>query len=225
MQSYIVRRLLLVIPSLFIITTTIFCLTRLMPGTAVDVRVGKIEALSGGQQVGEEQRQKIAKALGLDVPIVIQYGRWLRGVFQGDFGVSLTKDIPVSEIMFPKILVTFELAFLAMVIALVIAIPVGIYSSIRQDSVGDYIGRTIGISLISLPSFWVGLLIVVLPSLWWNWSPPVEYPSLFQDPIENLAFMWIPAFVVGIFMEGAIMRTLRTMILEVMRQDLSLIHI
>jgi peptide/nickel transport system permease protein len=219
MYKYMIRRVLLLVPAFIIITTIIFGMVRLMPGTIVDIRIGKIEAVGGGFRVSPEERQKIIGALGLDVPVYIQYLRWLADIVRGDFGFSLGRDLPVAEMVAQKVPVTLELALLALFIAILIAVPVGVYSSIRQDSIGDYIGRGIAVSFISLPSFWVGLLVVVLPSIWWGWSPPVEYPSLFQKPIENLTYMWIPAAVVGLFIQGAIMRTLRTTILDVMRQD------
>ena len=98
-------------------------------------------------------------------------------------------------------------------------IPIGIYSSIRQDSVGDYFGRSIAILAISVPHFWVGIMVMLYPSIYWNWSPPIEYVHLTEDPIANIKMMLIPAAILAMILAGQVMRMTRTMMLEVLRQD------
>jgi peptide/nickel transport system permease protein len=115
--------------------------------------------------------------------------------------------------------VSFELGFLALITALIIAVPIGIFSAIRQDTTGDYVGRTIAILFISLPTFWTGTLVVVYPSVWWGWSPEIAYIPILQDPLRNVAQFIIPALIMGMVMSGTTMRMTRTMMLEVLRQD------
>jgi len=115
--------------------------------------------------------------------------------------------------------VTVELGAMALVLGLLISVPLGVYSAIRQDSWGDYVGRSIAIGLIAIPGFWIGTMIMVFPSIWWQWTPPLEYIHFTEDPLGNLRMMVIPAVVLGTHMSGATMRMTRTMMLEVLRQD------
>jgi peptide/nickel transport system permease protein len=115
--------------------------------------------------------------------------------------------------------VTFELGLMALVIGVLISIPIGVYAAIRQDSIPDYILRSAAIILISVPSFWIGTMIMIYPSIWWGWSPPMELISFSKDPIGNLGMFLLPALVLGTGMTGSSMRMTRTMMLEVLRQD------
>jgi len=110
-----------------------------------------------------------------------------------------------------RIPVSFELGLLAIITALLIAVPIGVYSAIRQDTAGDYLGRTFAILCISLPGFWLGTMVVVYPSIWWNWSPPLDYITIVENPIENLKQFIIPAVLMGMVMSGTTMRMTRTM--------------
>jgi len=157
--------------------------------------------------------------LGLDVPIHIQYGRWIGSVFRGSLGVSLWTDTPVIEEITGRIPVSLELGILAIALGLVIAIPIGLYSAIRQDTVGDYIARSFAIFCIAVPTFWLGTMVTVYPSIWWGWSPPVEYIPFGQDPLGNLAQFVVPGVLMGMVLSGTTMRMTRTMMLEVLRQD------
>jgi peptide/nickel transport system permease protein len=115
--------------------------------------------------------------------------------------------------------ITFQLSGMAIIFALILAIPIGVYSAIRQDTAGDYIGRTIAILGIAIPNFWLGTIVVVYPAIWWGWSPPLELVSLRQDPVTNLKVFLLPAIVLGFSLSGVTMRMMRAMLLEVMRQD------
>lgn len=175
----------------------------------------------GGQGVDiAQQMVALRHKLGLDRPILVQYGSWLSNiVLHGDLGNSLWTNVPVLDEIRFSIPVSFELGALGLVLALIIALPIGIYSAIRQDTIGDYIGRSISIFFIAVPSFWIGTMIMTYPSIWWNWSPPMNYVSFFENPVSNLEHVAIPAFILGMAMSGATMRLTRTMMLEVMRQD------
>jgi peptide/nickel transport system permease protein len=213
MGSYILRRFLLIIPTLLVATLVIFFLIRAIPGDVVTTMVAEQQFASGVTV------DAIRHELGLDAPGYIQYARWLSALFRGDLGNSLITRQPVSEDIINRIPVSAELGTLAIIIALLIALPFGTYSAIRQDTVGDYISRSIAISFIALPSFWIGTLIMVYPSIWWNWSPPMQYISFVDNPAGNLRMFILPAAILGMVLSGTTMRMTRTMMLEVLRQD------
>ncbi len=221
MQVYIIRRLLLAIPTLLIVTMIIFGVFRIVPGDVIDLILAEMEEGGGGRglQEFEASQSELRRALGLDVPIHIQYVRWMSGVVRGDFGRSLWTGEPVAQEILDRMPVSFELAFMAMMIGMLIAMPIGIYSAIRQDTGGDYITRSLAIIFITVPAFWLGTLVVVFPSVWWGWTPPVQLIPFAEDPIENLKQFIIPAGIMGMFFSGTTMRMTRTMMLEVLRQD------
>jgi len=218
MRNYIIRRLLLMIPTLFIVSIVIFLLIRLIPGSIVDAMIGQQEAISGGGI--QVDRATVEKALGLDVPMLTQYGRWMGGIIMhGDLGNSLWRDTSVLEELAARWPVTVELGLLGLIIGQLIALPIGVYSALRQDTWGDYVSRSFAIACIAIPGFWVGTLIVVFPSLWWGYSPPLILIPFTEDPIGNLQMFILPAIVLGMAMAGETMRMTRTMMLEVLRQD------
>ena len=224
MQAYIIRRLLLIIPTIFVASLIVFSLLRFIPGDVVTKMVASHPVV--GEALDEAA---LRQSLGLDVPIPVQYGRWIgvirdregsfSGLLQGSLGSSLWRHQPVIEIILNRLPVTFELSILGMTIALLVALPIGIYSAMRPDTIGDYIARSFAILAIAIPVFWLGTLVVVVPSIWWGWSPPLEFIKFTDDPLGNLAQFIIPASVLGLHMAGAVMRMTRTMTLEVLRQD------
>jgi peptide/nickel transport system permease protein len=140
-------------------------------------------------------------------------------VLQGNFGVSWWTRKPVVALMLERWPVTIELGFFGLVIAQIIALPIGTVSALRQDRTVDYLGRSLAILLISVPSFWVGTMIVVFPSIWWGTMPPIMYIRFGDDPLGNLGMVLAPAIVLGMGLAGLTMRMTRTMVLEVLRQD------
>lgn len=223
MRTYIIRRLLLMIPTLFLVSLIIFLIIRLIPGNIIDLMLAQY------QQSRDMDRAAIETAMGFDVPMLTQYGRWigvvpqegggLSGILQGDLGDSMWKRSPVIESVANRWPVTFELGLLALIVAQLIALPVGIFSALRQDTWGDYIARSFAILCISIPGFWLGTMVIVFPSLWWGYMPPIMLISFTEDPIGNLQMFIIPAVVLGMAMSGMTMRMTRTMMLEVLRQD------
>ena len=224
MRAYIIRRLLLIIPTIFVASLIVFFLIRFIPGDIV--------TRMAAQHIGhwtEADSTAVRRRLGLDVPSPVQYARWIgvirdhrgsfSGLLQGNLGLSLWGQQPVTGILLNRLPVTFELATLAMTIAVLIALPIGTYSAIRQDTIGDYLARSFGILALSIPGFWLGTMVVVFPSIWWGWSPPLELIRFADDPLGNLAQYIVPALVLGMIMSGIIMRMTRTMMLEVVRQD------
>ena len=230
MRAYIIRRLLLIIPTLFLVSLIIFFIIRLIPGNVIDLMVQQTQGRGGGGVgIEESDRAAVAKALGLDVSIPVQYGRWIgvvpqadgsfRGVFQGNLGTSLWKGTPVLEDIAVRWPVTFELGLMGLIIGQLIALPIGIFSALRQDTWGDYIARSFAIFCIAVPGFWIGTLVIVFPSVWWGWSPPITLIPFNEDPLSHLGMFIIPAIVLGMAMSGMTTRMTRTMMLEVLRQD------
>ena len=218
MRAYVIRRLLLVIPTLLIISLIVFFAIRLIPGDVITVMLSEDRSINWESQANE--REILEARLGLDVPAHVQYGRWMKGiVLHGDLGVSLWRDTPINRDMAQKIPISFELGFLAIVVSLLISFPIGIYSAIRQDTIGDYIGRSVAIGAIAIPNFWLGVMALTFPSIWWGWSPPIAYVPFLEDPLENLAQFAVPSIILGMAMSGVTMRMMRTMMLEVLRQD------
>ncbi len=222
MRTYIIRRLLLMIPAAFMVSMLVYLLVYLIPGSMVDM----IAAVGGLEGVDKETWEA---ELGLDASLPVQYGRWLgvvpqknggfSGLFQGNFGVSWWKDMPVLDLMVGRMAVTFELGLMGFIIAQLIALPIGIYSALRQDKWGDYIGRSIAILAISIPGFWLATLVIVFPAIWWDYMPPIMLIKFTDDPLGNLRMFIIPSIVLGMAMSGGTMRMMRTMMLEVLRQD------
>ena len=214
MKAYIIRRLLLMVPSLLILTVLVFLSVRFIPGDAIDLMTMEYGA-------GQVDREALERELGLDVPFYVQYGRWMEGiVLHGTLGKSLFGGaFSVEEKILDRLPVTIELGVLAIAIGLVIALPVGIYSAIRQDTAADYLGRSVAIIGLATPNFWLALMVMLYPALWWGWSPPMQWVPLTEDPLGSLGVFIIPSLILGTYLSAATMRMIRTMMLEVLRQD------
>ena len=212
MHRYILRRLLLMIPTLLGVTLLVFGMLRLLPGDAVTMM---IQDYSGYASDLDSLREK----LGLNRPFPEQYLSWLSNVLSGNLGESLRSHTPVAEDLAARIPVTVELGIIGFLISLLIAIPLGVYSAVRQDTLSDYIARSIAIAMLAIPGFWLGTLAITLPAIWWRWTPPLRYTQLTDDPAKNLLQMVLPAAILGIGLSGAIMRLTRAQMLEVLRHD------
>ncbi len=232
MRAYLIRRLLLIIPTLFILSILVFLSVRFIPGDVIDTMAARMAET--GALAFKIDREALEQMLGLDVPVYVQYGRWtgvsptpdfvtkeshFNGLLQGSLGESLMSSFTVEEKIMGRLPVTIQLGVMAIVIGLVIALPVGIYSAMRQDTAADYLGRSIAILGLATPNFWLGLLVVLYPAIWWGWSPPMELIPLAEDPLGNLRMFLIPSLIVGTASAAATMRMTRTMMLEVLRQD------
>ena len=214
MSAHIIRRLLLVIPTLFILSILVFLSVRFIPGDVIDVMQGRLGGL------GRVDRAALEQMLGLDQPVYVQYGRWLGDILlHGSLGRSLMGDWSVEEKILGRLPVTIELGVLSIVIGLLIALPVGIYSAIRQDTAVDYAGRSIAILGLATPNFWLALMVMIYPAVWWGWSPPMRLITFSEDPLGNLGMFLIPSLILGTYLAAATMRMTRTMMLEVLRQD------
>ncbi|MDE0023715.1 MAG: ABC transporter permease [Spirochaetaceae bacterium] len=215
MRAYVIRRVLLVVPTLLILSMIVFLLVRFIPGDVIDAMQADFAFTAG-----EIDREALERKLGLDQPIPVQYARWLGDiVLHGSLGQSLLGRFSVNEKIAGRLPVTIQLGVTALVIGLLIALPVGIYSAIRQDTAPDYVGRSVAVIGLATPNFWLALMVMLYPAIWWGWSPPMRLIRFSADPLGNLGMFLIPGAILGTAMAAATMRMTRTMMLEVLRQD------
>ena len=218
MRTYILRRVLLMIPLLVGVSIVVFAMVRILPGDVATLMV------AGGQDSGassrnEETIQAIRRSLNLDQPLHVQYVLWLGQVARGDLGQSYWTKRPIVDEIGRALPVTVELAVLSVLIAVLVGLPLGIVSAVRQDTALDYTGRLFSIGALSLPDFWIGTILVLFPLLWFGWIPTIRYTPLLVDPWANLQQMLFPALALGVHNSGPIMRITRSSMLEVLRQD------
>lgn len=215
MQGYVIRRVLALIPTLIFASFIVFMTVRMIPGNIIDLMLSQNDV-----SASKATRVQLEMALGLDQPVYIQYFRWIGALlFHGDLGKSLWSNTAVMDEILHRLPVTFELGLMALIVALIVGIPIGVYAALKQDTVGDYILRTVSILALAIPAFWTGTLVMVFPSIWWGWSPSVRFVSLTQDPVAHLLQLLIPALILGKAFSAIIMRLTRTLMLEVLRQD------
>ena len=212
MKRYVLRRIALAIPTLFLVSVIVFGLMRMMPG---DVVTRMVEGHGYAKTL-----DALRKDLGLDRPMYVQYFEWIGNiVLKGDFGRSYWTRQPILDEFIRRFPVTLELALLTILVSVVIGVAVGIVSATRQDSVSDYVSRILAILALSVPYFGLAVLVVVLPAIWFKWTPVWTYVGFTVDPIENLKIMSVPALVFGVTRAGPIMRIMRSALLDVLRQD------
>lgn len=214
MRAYVVRRLLLMIPTIFLLGTALFFMLRVIPG---DVAVGILTTEEASAT--PEEIEELREYLGLNDHPVEQYLRWVGEVMRGDLGESPLFDATVTSILWSKMAITLELAVLAVVIALIWALPLGIVAALNRGSWLDQLIRIVTTAGISLPNFWVAIMVLLLLVAFFVWSPPVRYIRFTEDPIENLKMLLIPAAVIGFRSAAVITRMTRSMMLEVISQD------
>lgn len=217
MHAYIIKRFLLFIPTLLLVSILVFVVLRLVPGDPA------LALLSGGAQTEqaftEEDVQRLRAKLGTDRPIIVQYGDWTWGMLRLDFGNSFFYDQPVWNDIKDRFPMTFELTLMALLMAGVVAIPLGVISAIKQDSWPDYIGRIITIGGIAVPNFWIGILLIFTLANVFNWLPPLAYKDFWKDPLENLQQLVFPALALAITHMAFVGRVTRSAALEVARED------
>ncbi|MBI2888001.1 MAG: ABC transporter permease [Chloroflexi bacterium] len=214
MRAYILKRILLAFPTFFLATFLVFGVIRILPGdiiytileeTLVNVPLSDVEA--------------IKREYGYDRPLMEQYFVWMWQAAQGDLGTSLKSRKPITEVIASRLPVTVQLGMMALVLSIALAVPIGVISAIRQDTPLDYLLRGFAIGGLSIPGFWLATLAVVLPAIWFRYTPPLAYSPIFVNPIENLKQTIMPAAILGLLLSATAMRMTRTMMLEVMRQD------
>jgi peptide/nickel transport system permease protein len=210
---YLFQRLVTALLTLFGMSAVIFVLLRLAPGNIVDI----LFATAGF--VNPAAKQEIARELGLDQPIPIQYGRWLKEIARGELGKSYRYDIPAWQVIKPRIPVSVELAILALLVAVFLGVPVGVLSAIRQDTVTDYLLRILSLAGLSMPSFWLGMVIILFLVSYFGWIPSMTYVSPSEDFKAHFLQFLFPALAVGYRSSALIMRITRSSMLDVLRED------
>ena len=213
MIEYVIRRVLSGILVLFLLSTMLFFLMRIVPGDVVRLQ------LADAGSVSEERMAEIEAQLGLDEPVHRQYVTWLSGVVRGDFGESLWERRPVSEMIRERFPVTVELALLSIVIAIVLGVVVGVGSAITRGSAADNGLRVLAVLGLSIPNFFLALLLIISLSIWFNWVAPLGYERPTENLGANLQQMALPSFALGVGVAAAIARMTRSSMLEVLGAD------
>jgi len=211
MLAFIAGRLLAAVPVLLALSLTVFALLHIGPADPA--------VLLLGENVGTEALAQARADLGLDQPILVQYGRWLGSLVHGDLGRSIRTHQPVGEAILARLPVTIELGLLSMVVALAIGLPLGIYAALHRNSALDVASSSVAVVGIALPNFVLGLLLILFLSLWLGLLPPSGYAPFVQDPARNLELMVMPALTLGAALAAAIARMMRSSLLDVLRSE------
>lgn len=211
MLIYIAKRLMVALPTLLIVSMLVFGLQMLLPGDPV--------LAMAGEERDPETLARIREQLHLDDPVPVQYLRWLGGVVTGDLGTSLRTGEPVSQLIVQKLPVTIQLAVMSMIFAMLIGIPAGIIAAVRKGSVTDWLANFVALSGLSIPNFWLGIMLILLVSVNLGWLPASGYESIFVDPVRSLQTMIMPAFVLGTGLAATLMRHTRSSMLGVLSAD------
>jgi peptide/nickel transport system permease protein len=210
MRVYILRRLLVAVPSLLIASLIVFTLPRLIPGDVVQLMLDE-------KAYGKDLEDLRAK-LGLNRPLHVQYFEWLGSVTRGQLGESLWTRQPVLTELTRRLPVTVTLGIFATVVSIAIGVPIGVLAATRQDGAVDFVVRSAAILGLSVPGFVLAILVTLLPAIWWGWTPP-RFVAFTKDPAGHLLQFVLPALILGVAAAAAIMRLTRGMLLEVLRQD------
>ena len=211
MLSFILRRLVIAIPTIILISVFVFTLQKLLPGDPVLAMAGE----ERDPQVLEFLREKYR----LNDPIPVQYFTWIGNALTGDLGISLRTNQPVLELIGEKLPVTIQLATMAMIFALLIGVPAGIFSAVKKGTVTDYVANVVALSGLSIPNFWLGIMLILLVSVKWKLLPASGYVPLSEDPIRSITVMIMPAFVLGTALAATLMRHTRSAMLSVLSSD------
>lgn len=205
------KRLVQLIPTLFLVSVLIFSLQQLLPGDPALVMAG--------EEANPEVIAQIRARYHLDQPLPVRYLYWIGGVLTGDLGVSMRLRAPVGELILQKLPITLHLAFMAMLIALIVGIPTGVISAVKRDTPIDYAVNVVGLAGISTPNFWLGIMLILLFAVKLGWLPASGYVSPFTDLQRSLATTILPAIVLGTAIAGVIMRHTRSAMLQAMQSD------
>ncbi len=213
MGKYLLRRLVLLVPTLLGISALVLVLMRLLPGNAVDVLVGTEVT------IGPEQRRALYRLFSLDVPIYVHYVRWLGEVVRGNLGVSLRTAEPMTRVILQRLPITAELAVLSVCLSWLLAIPLGILSAIRRNGAVDFGAHIVGLVGLSVPNFWLATMLLLVTSLYLGWQPDLVWVSPLKDPLANLQQMLLPVLSLSAVLVAVVMRMMRSSMLDVLGQD------
>jgi peptide/nickel transport system permease protein len=211
MRRYVLKRLLVAVPSLLIASLIVFTLPRLLPGDVVQLM---LEEKAYAKDIAE-----LRAKLGLDRPIYVQYFEWVGRVLRGDLGESLWTKRAILDELAARMPVTIELGVFAVGFAILIGVPIGVLSAVRADAIADYLARSLAILGLSVPGFWLATLVIIIPAVWWGWTPHLHFVEFRVDPRAHVAQFVLPGLILGIASAAALMRLTRGMLLEVLRQD------
>ena len=216
MRTYILKRLLLMVPTLLGVATIVFLIMRVIPG---DVALLILGGDDGGGQIDPKALAAVRQQLGLDQPLIVQFGTWLWGVLQFDFGKSLWTGQPIIHELAIRLPLSLQLALMATFVSVLIAIPLGTLAAVRQDTWVDYAVRVVSIGGLAIPSFWIGILCILFLVIYFGWGPPLEFTPPWVDPWVNLQMMIWPVVTVGYRYAAVTTRMTRSTVLEVLRED------
>ncbi len=214
MLGYLANRALLMIPTLVGVAILIFFMLRVVPGDIVEVKLR-----GDGGSVTQETIEKERARLGLDQPMIVQFGQWMTGLATLNLGNSMWTDRPVVEEIGLRLELTLQVAVMATVIAILIAIPLGTLSALFKDTWIDYTIRIVTIAGLAVPSFWLGMIIILGLLYLFNWLPPITYTPFYVDPVANISQLIWPALAVGYRYAAVVARMVRSSIVEVMKED------
>jgi peptide/nickel transport system permease protein len=214
-RTYILKRLLLIIPTLLGVAVIVFLIMRVIPG---DVALMILGGDDGGQ-INQQQVDALRQQLGLDQPLIVQFGTWLWGVVRFDFGDSLWTGQPIAHELAIRLPLSLQLALMATFVSVLIAIPLGTLAAVRQDTWVDYVVRVVSIGGLAIPSFWIGILCILFLVIYFGWGPPLEFTPPWVDPWVNLQMMIWPVVTVGYRYAAVTTRMTRSTVLEVLRED------
>jgi peptide/nickel transport system permease protein len=214
MQGYIIRRLLLIIPTLFLLGTILFLMLQFIPGDVASTLLASEENAASPEAIAE-----LREELGLSDPLYVQYMRWLAKMARGDLGYSVYFNQSVWQAIKPKIDVTVTLAILGVVVAIAISIPAGIFSALFRGSAFDQAVRAVSAIGMAVPAFWLGIIILLVLARYVGWAPPAQHVDLWEDPVKSLQRFMFPALILGFRSAAVISRMIRSMMLEVLSED------
>jgi peptide/nickel transport system permease protein len=214
MIRYAAHRLLLMVPTLLGVAALIFVMLRVAPGDIVELKLR-----GEGGMVTEDVVAKERARLGLDQPLLVQFGQWMTGMARLDLGKSMWTEQPVTEEIAIRLQLSLEVAVLATLVAVLIALPLGTISALFRDSWIDYAVRIISVAGLAVPSFWLGMMTILALLYIVHWLPPITFTPFWQDPVANLAQLIWPALAVGYRYAAVIMRMLRSSIIDVLNED------
>ena len=216
MTAYVIKRLLLFIPTVIIVTFVAFFIINILPGDpALLILLGE----DGDGSYTQEELDNLREKLGTNRPLVVQFADWSGGVLTGDFGTSLKTKTAVADALKRRLPITLQLAVMSIILAMVIAVPLGVLSAVRQDSSVDYGTKIFTILFVAAPTFWIALLLQTGLTRWAGWLPSLLYVELWDKPLENLEILIFPAMVLGLHDTAFIARLTRSSMLEVLRED------
>jgi peptide/nickel transport system permease protein len=214
-RTYILKRVLLIVPTLLGVAAIVFLIMRVIPGDVALMILGGDE----GGGVDQQQVAALRERLGLDRPLIVQFGAWLWGVLRFDFGNSLWTGQPIVHELAIRLPLSLQLALMATFVSVLIAIPLGTLAAVRQDTWVDYTVRVVSIGGLAIPSFWIGILCILFLVIYFGWGPPLEFTPPWVDPWVNLQMMVWPVVTVGYRYAAVTTRMTRSTVLEVLRED------